>query len=174
MQEKTIKSRKIYKGRIISVRDDTVRMATGRITSREVVVHPGAVGVIALTSKNEIILVRQYRKPAEQVMLEIPAGLFNKGENLAVAARRELEEETGYKAGKIKKVFSAFMSPGYSTEKFHYFLTKDLTKTSQRYEEDEHIKVAKLPLSSAWRMVKAGKIKDNKTIVGIAIAKWMS
>jgi ADP-ribose pyrophosphatase len=148
-------------------------MATGRITSREVVVHPGAVGVIALTSKNEIVLVRQYRKPVEQVMLEIPAGLFNKGENLAAAAKRELEEETGYKAGKIKKVFSAFMSPGYSTEKFHYFLTKDLKKTSQRYEEDEHIKVTKLPLAAAWRMVKTGHIKDNKTIVGIAIAKWM-
>ncbi|MBI5698764.1 NUDIX hydrolase [Candidatus Saganbacteria bacterium] len=174
MQERTIKSKKIYKGRIISVRDDTVRMATGRVTSREVVEHPGAVGVIALTSKSEIILVRQYRKPVEQVMLEIPAGLFNKGENLAAAAKRELEEETGYKAGKIKKVFSAFMSPGYSTERFHYFLTKDLKKTSQRYEEDEHIKVVKLPLLKAWHMVKSGQIKDNKTIVGIAIAKWMS
>ena len=173
MQERTIKSKKIYKGRIISVRDDTVRMATGRVTSREVVVHPGAVGVVALTSKGEIVLVRQYRKPVEQVMLEIPAGLFNKGESLAAAAKRELEEETGYCAGKIKKVFSAFMSPGYSTEKFHYFITKDIKKTAQRYEEDEHIKVAKLPLASAWRMVKTGKIKDNKTIVGIAIAKWM-
>ncbi|MFA4905620.1 MAG: NUDIX hydrolase [Candidatus Margulisiibacteriota bacterium] len=174
MQERTIKSKKIYKGRIISVRDDMVRMITGRVTSREVVEHPGAVGVIALTSKGEIVLVRQYRKPVEQIMLEIPAGLFNKGENLAAAAKRELEEETGYKAGKIKKVFSAFMSPGYSTEKFHYFITKDIKKAVQRYEEDEHIKVAKLPLSSAWRMVKNGRIKDNKTIVGIAIAKWMS
>lgn len=174
MQEKTIKSKKIYKGRIISVRDDTVKMATGRVTSREVVMHPGAVGIIALTSKGEIILVRQYRKPVEQVMLEIPAGLFDKGENLTAAAKRELEEETGYKAEKIKKVFSAFMSPGYSTEKFHYFMTKDIKKTTQRYEEDEHIKVVKIPILAAWRMVKSGKIKDNKTIVGIAIAKWMS
>lgn len=174
MQEKTLKSKKIYSGHLLNLREDLVRLSTGKVSRREICEHPGAVAIAALTDKGEIVLIRQYRKPAEQVLLEVPAGLFHKGENLRSAAKRELEEETGYSAGKIEQVFSAYTSPGYSTELIHYFLAKDLKKTAQHYEEDEHIEVQLVPIEKAFKMVKAGKINDNKTMVGIIIAKWIS
>jgi ADP-ribose pyrophosphatase len=174
VQERTIKSKRIYSGNLLGLRKDTVKLATGRISTREICEHPGAVAVIALANKKEIVLIRQFRKPAERVLLEIPAGVFEKGEKLKDAARRELEEETGYLAGKMKKCFSVYMSPGYSTEELHYFLATDLKKTAQRYEEDEHIEVVMMPISRAWRMVEQGKVHDNKTVVGITIARWMN
>jgi len=174
VRERTIKSKRIYSGSLLGLRKDTVKLATGRISTREICEHPGAVAVIALTSKKEIVLIRQYRKPAERVLLEIPAGIFKAGEKLAEAARRELEEETGFYARRVRKCFSVFISPGYSTEELHYFLATDLKKTAQRYEEDEHIEVAVMPIAKAWRMVEQGKVRDNKTVVGITIARWMS
>ncbi|KAF0133740.1 MAG: ADP-ribose pyrophosphatase [Candidatus Saganbacteria bacterium] len=173
MREKTIKSKRIYKGRYIGLRDDWVCLATGRITRREICEHPGAVAVIAVTPKKEIVLIRQFRKPAEKVLYEIPAGLVDNGESQNEAARRELKEETGYKTKKIKKVLSAFTTPGYSTEVLHYFLAEKLSKHKQECEDDEHIEVALVPIDKAVQMVKSGKIDDNKTIIGIMYAKWM-
>ncbi|HTY12698.1 MAG TPA: NUDIX hydrolase [Candidatus Omnitrophota bacterium] len=174
MRERTIKSKRIFSGRLLGLRDDTVRLETGKISRREICEHPGAVAVVAVTGKKEIVLIRQFRKPAERVLLEIPAGLFNKGESLAAAAKRELAEETGYTARKIKKVFSAYMSPGYSTEVLHYFFASGLELSAQHYEEDEDIRVEVMPIARAMRMVKKGQVRDNKTIVGILITQWMS
>jgi ADP-ribose pyrophosphatase len=174
MRETTVKSKRIYSGHLLGLREDEVKLDTGKISKREICEHPGAVAVIAVTKKKEIVLIRQFRKPAEKVMIEIPAGLIDKGEKPAAAAKRELEEETGYVAGKIKKVFSAYTTPGYSTEVLHYFLATDLKKSAQHYEEDEEIEVAVTPLKKAVEMAQKGKIADNKTIVGIAIAQWMS
>jgi len=174
MREKTIKSKRIFSGRLLGLREDTVKLDTGKISKREICEHPGAVAIIAITAKKEIVLIRQYRKPAEQVLLEIPAGLFNKGEKLAAAAKRELEEETGFSAGKISPAFSAYASPGYSTELLHYFIATKLKKTGQHYEDDEQIEVDIVPIDKAFKMVKQGRIKDNKTVVGIIIAKWMN
>jgi len=174
VRERTIKSKRIFSGRLLGLRDDTVRLETGKISRREICEHPGAVAVVAVTGKKEIVLIRQFRKPAERVLLEIPAGLFNKGESLAAAAKRELAEETGYTARKIKKVFSAYMSPGYSTEVLHYFFASGLELSAQHYEEDEDIRVEVMPIARAMRMVKKGQVRDNKTIVGILITQWMS
>jgi len=174
VREKTIKSKRIYSGHLLGLREDTVKLTTGRISRREICEHPGAVVIAALTAKKEIVLIRQFRKPAERVLLEVPAGLFHKGESLKQAALRELSEEAGYSAGKIEPVFSAYTSPGYSTEIIHYFLAEKLIKTAQHYEEDEQIEVELVPVEKAFKMVKAGRINDNKTIVGIIIAKWMS
>ena len=156
------------------MRDDTVRLDNGRIGRREICEHPGAVAVVAVTGKYEIVLVRQFRKPAERVLLEIPAGLFNKGEPLVAAARRELEEETGFIAAKMKKVFSVYMSPGYSTEVLHYYFASGLKRTAQRCEADEQIEVEIVPVKKAIDLVRHGKIADNKTVVGITIAQWMT
>ena len=170
MREKTIKSKRIYKGRLLGLRDDTVKLSKGVISHREICEHPGAVAVIAVTKNKEIVLIKQYRKPAERVLTEIPAGLFNKNEPLKKAALRELKEETGFTARSIKHVLSTYTSPGYSTELLHFFLAKDLKAGKQSYEEDEHIEVHPVPIKQAVQMVKAGKIKDSKTVIGIWIA----
>lgn len=155
---------------MLKMRDDQVKMENGKISRREIVEHPGAVVLVAITDDKKIVFIKQYRKPVEGVIIEIPAGLVNKGESLKQAARRELKEETGYAAGKIRKVLSAYTSPGYSTELIHYFLANGLKKESQQYDEDEQIEVFLLSLSDAKKKIKTGEIKDNKTIVGIMLA----
>ncbi|MBI5700681.1 NUDIX hydrolase [Candidatus Saganbacteria bacterium] len=170
MFEKTIKSKRIYKGRMIGMRDDTVQMATGRISHREICEHPGAVAVVAITDKKEVVLIRQFRKPAEKVLYEIPAGLFEKGEAYKAAAKRELREETGFVSKKIKHLTSIYTTPGYSTELLHIFLATGLELTEQSYEEDEHIEVEVVPIKKAAKMIIDKKIVDGKTIVGILMA----
>ena len=169
--EKTTKTKRIYKGRIVGLREDTVKLSTGKVAKREIVEHKGAVAVVALYGKSKIVLIRQYRKAAGAELFEIPAGLANRGEKPINAAKRELEEETGFKAGKIKKVFEGFATPGYSTEIIQFFLAKNLKKTKQQNDEDELIDVEILPVKKCLRMVKSGKIRDLKTIVGVMIAE---
>lgn len=169
-EEKTTASRRIYDGRIVSLREDDVVLPSGIKAKREIVEHYGAVAVIALTDKNEIVFVRQYRKPAEGVMLEIPAGMMHKGEAAEATAGRELEEEAGYKARKILKVLEAYTSPGYSTEIIRYCIATDLIKVQQRCDEDENIRVELIGADKALNMIEQGEIKDNKTIVGIHLA----
>lgn len=172
MYEKTLKSDRIYSGSLLGLRKDQVELSGGVVSSREICEHPGAVAVVAITDNKEIVLIRQFRKPAEQVLIEIPAGLYKPGEDLYLAAKRELLEETGYEAGDMKKVFAAYTTPGYSTEVLHYFVATKLTKKAQQTEEDEQIEVDHYPVKDAFEMVKAGQIKDNKTVVGITIAQW--
>lgn len=169
--EKTLKTKRIHKGRIVGLREDTVKLSTGKVAKREIVEHKGAVAVVAIYGKGKIVLIRQYRKAAEAELFEIPAGLANKGEKPINAAKRELEEETGFKAGRIKKVFEGFASPGYSTEVIQFFLAKDLKKTKQKNDEDELIDVEILPVKKCLKMVKKGKIRDLKTIIGVMIAE---
>lgn len=169
--EKQISSKRIYKGRIVGLREDTVELPGGKVAKREIVEHPGAVAIVAIANENKIVLIRQYRRPAEDVLLEIPAGLVHKGETPLDAAKRELEEETGFHAKNIKKIFEGYASPGYSTEVIQYFLATNLEKRSQKTEEDELIEVRLYKISDCFKMIKEGKIRDNKTIIGIMIAE---
>lgn len=170
MFEKTLKTKRIYRGRIVSLREDTVKLTNGVISKREIVEHPGAVAVIAVTKDKKIILINQFRKPANKVLLEMPAGLVHKGESLVNGARRELTEETGYIAGRIKKVFQGYSSPGYSTEVISFYLATDLKKSRQNCDVDEIIRVKILPIKKCLKMLKDGKIRDNKTAIGIMMA----
>lgn len=170
MFEKTLKKRRIYKGRIVGLREDTVKLSNGVISKREIVEHRGAVAVIAVTKNNELVLVRQFRKPAEKVLLEIPAGMVREGESDMEGARRELMEESGYKAGKIRRVFVGYSSPGYSTEVMKFFIATDLKRSAQNCDVDEIINVRLYPLKECLKMLKKGKIRDNKTAIGIMIA----
>ena len=170
--EKEIKSEQKYKGTLIEVTRDTVELPDGRTAGRDVVKHPGAVAVIAITEDNELILVHQFRKPVEAVTLEIPAGVPKPGEDGARAAKRELEEETGFRAAKVEKVFEGYVSPGYSNEVLQYYWATDLQMMTQNTDEDEFVEVELVDLDACVDMLKAGKIKDNKTMIGIMIAQW--
>ena len=170
MKEKTLKTKRIYKGRIVGLREDTVKLDNGVVSKREIVEHPGAVAVIAITKDDKIVMIKQFRKPAEKVLLEIPAGLVHKGESDINGARRELTEETGYVAGKIKEIFGGYSSPGYSTEIITFFLATDLKKAKQNCDADEIIHVELCPVKKALKMLRVGKINDNKTAVGILMA----
>lgn len=170
LEEKKLGSKKVFKGRLLKLRVDSVKLTNGVRSTREIVEHPGAVTIIALTEDNKLVLVRQFRTAAGEVLLELPAGVPFKGEKGEETARRELEEETGYRAKSIKKVYEGFSSPGYSNEVIQFFLAKGLTLRQQKTEEDELIEVDLVDLGLCLDLVRTGKIRDNKTVIGVMIA----
>ncbi len=167
LAEKTIKSNKIHEGRAINFRVDTVMLPNGKTTTREVVEHPGSVVIIPMLDSEKVVLIKQFRYATGETLLELPAGTLERGEHLDECAARELEEEAGYRAGKLERVLSFYTAPGYSGELIHAYLATDLTPVEQRAEEDEFIQVSAVTLSSALRMVDSGEIRDGKTICGI-------
>ena len=171
LPEKVLASRHIYSCRIINVYDNLVKMDNGCIVKREIVEHSGAVAAIALTDKNQIVLVKQFRSPTKEYLLEIPAGLIKKGEKFEIAAKRELKEETGYSAKKAKVILRAYATPGYSNEIITYVLAQNVKFGKATPEEDEVTYPVVMSIANAFKLVKKGKIKDNKTILGLYIAK---
>ena len=167
LEEKTLSSVYIYQGEIINLRHDKVKLPDDRETIREIVEHPGAVAILALTEKKEIVMIRQFRKPADEVLWELPAGTLEEGEDLVSCARRELEEETGYYPRKIKKLITFFSTPGFCNEKLTLFLAEDLEKKNKNEDADEFIEVELIKPNEALRLVKENVIKDAKTIIGI-------
>ncbi len=167
LQEKTLTSNYLYQGKIINLRQDKVKLPDGRDTIREIIEHPGAVVILALTDKKDLLMIRQFRKPAEEVLWELPAGIIKPGENLINAARRELEEETGYFARKIKKLITFFSTPGFCNEKLTLFLAEDLEKRNKKEDLDEFIQNEFINFTEALKLIKKNVIKDAKTIIGI-------
>lgn len=171
LEEKTLESKRIYDGRIVNLRVDTVELPDGRHATREVVEHKGAVAVVPLLDANRVVMVRQYRQPAGQVLVEIPAGTIDPGESPEACAKRELIEETGYAAGRMTKLFATYLAPGYSEEMLHTFLAQDLTPKHADCDEDEFLEVLTVSLDDAVEMIGSGEIKDAKTVCGILMAK---
>lgn len=169
--EKTISSETKYQGKIVNLRVDQVELPNGKMTAREVVEHAGAVAVVPLTGKNEIIMVRQYRYPAGRVLLEVPAGKIEKGEDPALCAERELREETGFESGEIKLLYSFYTTPGFTDEMLHLYLARGLTQAGSSPDEDEFINIECISLDRALEMVDRGEIIDAKSIIGILAAK---
>jgi len=173
LKEIKISSDMIYQGKILNLRVDTVQLPNGNESKREVVEYTGAVAIVAITGKREIMLVRQYRYPAEREFIEIPAGKLEPGEKPLGCAKRELVEETGAKAGEWKQLFSFYSTPGFSNEEMHVFLALNLEFQEQNLDDDEFVEVERVPFQKALEMVRAGDINDAKTIVGILGAQDM-
>lgn len=166
--EETITStRRIYDGRVINLRLDTVLMPDGKMSQREIVEHRGAVAMIPLHADKTVVLVRQFRRPVAAAMLEIPAGTRDAQEDIELCARRELAEEVNLSAGRMVKLFHSYVAPGYSTEVIHTFLALDLTPTVGHTDEDEFLEVVRLPLDEAIAKISHGEIIDSKTISGL-------
>lgn len=164
LTEKTLNEEYIYKGRIIKVRRDEVELPNGHKSMREVVEHSGGVCVLPLTDRDEVIFVRQYRYPYKEVILEIPAGKRDHGEESPLeCGKRELAEETGAKADKYTSLGELYPSPGYCGEVIYMFLATGLTFGDTNPDEDEFLNVEKIPFDKALDMVLSDEIKDSKT-----------
>ncbi|MGG3841706.1 NUDIX hydrolase [Anoxybacillus kestanbolensis] len=169
LYEKTISKQRIFSGKVIDVYVEDVLLPNGEMSKREVVKHPGAVAVLAITEENKIVLVRQYRKALERMLVEIPAGKLEKGEEPLQTAKRELEEETGYVCEDMEPLHSFYTSPGFADELVHIFLAKGLTKKSEKQmlDDDEFVDVLEVTLEEALNMVKEKQIYDAKTIYAL-------
>lgn len=165
--EKQIKEEYAYKGRIISLRTDTAILPDGKTASREVVEHPGGVGVIALTKEGEILMVKQYRYPYSEITLEIPAGKRDKGEDVFITGKRELKEETGATAKNYIPLGELYPTPGYCDEIIWLYAAKDLEFFESEPDSDEFLECERVPFEKAVEMVMSGEIKDAKTVIAI-------
>lgn len=170
MEEKTLKSTRIYEGKVINLRVDTVELPEKKYSKREIVEHSGAAAVVPLTMDGHVILIKQFRKPMEEVIFEIPAGRLETKETPRNCALRELAEETGYSAGSLEELTAFYPSPGFSNEVIHLFLARDLTEGNANPDEDEYLEVMKIPFEEALKMVDQGIIRDSKTIIGLLMA----
>ena len=165
--ELTVASEVAWRGRILTVRVDQVRLPDGSETKREIIEHNGAVAIVAIDGAGNVLLVRQFRKPAEQVLLEVPAGTLERGEDPDDCARRELIEETGFATGSIHRICGFYTAPGFCTEFLHVYVARDLTPAYAHADADERIELVRLPLDECIRLVRSGAICDAKSIVGL-------
>ncbi|MBQ2774877.1 MAG: NUDIX hydrolase [Clostridia bacterium] len=163
LNEKTLEKIYIYNGKIINVRADRAELPNGKEAKREVVEHPGGVTIAALTDKNELMFVRQFRYPYGEVILEIPAGKLEYGEDPFEAGKRELREETGAVAQEYLNIGKFYPTPGYCGEIIHMYAAKGLTFTDLDPDEDEFLAVERIPLEKAVDMVLNNEIRDGKT-----------
>jgi len=170
LKEETISSSEIFTGKIIKLRVDDVLLPDSRVSTREIVEHAGAVAIIALDEEENIIMVRQYRKPVEQVLLEIPAGTLEADEDPLACAQRELREETGLTADHWQKILSYYSAPGFCNEKLHIYLARGLHEGQDDTDEDEFVETLRLPLRDAYQMIFTGEVEDGKSIIGLQFA----
>ena len=171
LTEKTIDSREIFKGRIIRVRLDTVRLPNGKEGIREVVEHPGGVAILAIDSEDRVLLVRQYRYPFERVMTEVPAGKREPGEPPFITAQRELQEEVGATADTWTELGTLIPSPGCYGETLYLCMAQDLHFGATHPDEDEFLEPLRVPLDEAVRQCMDGTLTDAKTVAAILKGK---
>jgi len=166
-EEKCISSERVYDGRLLQVYRDTVQLPSGKTSTREWIKHPGAAVVIPYLGNGQVLLIKQYRYPVGQTMLELPAGKIDSGESPDVAIRRELAEETGYSTQKLTKLGIIHTCVGYSNERLHLFWADELQRCDVRPDDDEIIEITPLHISAAMNLLYQGKITDAKTIIGL-------
>ena len=169
-EERTVDSRVAFEGRLINVRVDTVRLANGRLTTREIVDGSNSVCIVPVDRRGNVFMVRQYRKAIEGLILEVPAGAMDDGEEPEAAARRELREETGFSAEKLEFLSFFWTTPGYCTEGMYAYLATGLSLGDIAPDEDENIEVVKVALKEVPSMIASGDIVDCKSIASLMLA----
>ncbi|HBG0210955.1 NUDIX hydrolase, partial [Clostridioides difficile] len=167
LEEKTISSDRVYTGKVITLKVDTVEIPGQGYQKRELVEVGGAVGIVAITDDNKVVLVKQFRKPIEKPIFEIPAGKLEKNESPKECAERELKEETGYSAKNIKLIHKFFTSAGFSNEIMFVYLATGLTPGENNLDADEFLDVYEIELEEAYNMVLKNDVEDAKTSIGL-------
>jgi ADP-ribose pyrophosphatase len=167
MDERVLESRRLYDGRIVNLRVDTVAIDDGATATREVVEHVQAVAVVPVLADGRIALVRQYRLPAGRELLEVPAGSLDPDEDPDAAAQRELQEETGFATRRLSRLGGFWVAPGYCTEYIHIYLAEDLYESRLDADHDERIEVEIVTLDDALDRIDAGEIEDAKSVCGL-------
>src|SRR5699024_7851566 len=167
--EKTLQTKEIFNGNIISLQVDNVLLPDGNESTREIVKHPGAVAIIPITEDNKIIFVEQFRKPLERSLIEIPAGKIEPNEKPEITVVREVEEETGYTTEQLEHITSFYTSPGFADEIIHLYFTDKLTKLVEAVpgDDDEFVEICELTLQEALELIDNQKIDDAKTMYAI-------
>ena len=168
--EPTVESKLVYEGRILDLRVDTVRLPSGRLTTREIAEHSDSVCMVPLDSQGNVLLVRQYRKSVESNLLEVPAGGIEENEAPEDAVLRELQEEVGYTAGKITRLAGFWVSPGWCTEFMHAYLATELSPARLDADFDENITVIQVPLVQTIDLISSGEIQDGKSVASLLLA----
>jgi ADP-ribose pyrophosphatase len=167
LREETVSSERPWEGRLIQVRVDRVRLPQGHETRRELVEHAPAVAVVPLAAEGQVTLVRQWRHPAGQALLEIPAGVMERGEDPRECAERELQEEIGMWPGSLEYLMTVYLAPGYSEEEIHLYVAEKLEPRSLEADDDENLEVVKMPLEEAIAKAASGEMQDAKTVVAL-------
>ena len=163
-------TRRIFKGRVVTLDIDTVTLPNGATIELEMIHHPGAAAVVPMKDDGTVILIRQYRHAAGGYIYEIPAGKLHPGEDPKLCAARELQEEIGYQADSLELLTSILTTPGFTDEVIHIYKGTGLTKGKQDLDHDEVIEIVELPLEKALAQIIDGTIRDGKTIVGLQTA----
>ena len=166
-EEKVLSSQLIYHGRVVGLRVDTVQVASGRQTTREIVEHSDCVAIVAVDASDNVLLVSQFRKPVDKELLEIPAGSIEADEDAVATVCRELREETGYLPRKVERLGGFYSAPGYSTEYLYLYLATDLIPDPLYAEDTENIKLTRVPVSQIFNLITSGAICDAKSIAGL-------
>jgi len=169
--EEKISSKKIFSGKIIELYFDKIKLPNNKIATREKVTHPGAVGIIPVNREGEVFLVKQYRYPLKNTLIEIPAGKLDEDESPTDCAKRELKEEIGALGGKLIHISTFYTSPGFCDEILYLYLALDFEVKENNLDHDEFLQIIKIKLGDCLKLIKENKIKDAKTIIGILLAE---
>ncbi|MCC8042216.1 MAG: NUDIX hydrolase [Oscillospiraceae bacterium] len=167
LYEETVESKVMFEGRVVTVCSDKARLEDGKIAGRDLVIHPGGVCIVPLTDDNEVIMVKQFRYAFKTVLLEVPAGKLEPGEDPAESGKRELSEEIGARCDSYDYLGVCYPSVAYLTEKIHIYLARGLHFGETHYDEDEHMDIVRIPLEKAYEMVLNNEIPDAKTQIAI-------
>ena len=167
LTETGLESETVFKGRLMHVKRDRVRLPDGGESTREYIVHPGAVVVIPVFGNGDLLLERQHRYPLHRDFIELPAGKIDPGEDDLACAKRELEEETGYTAGEWREVTTIYPCIGYSDERLAFYLARGLEPGNHGRDHDEFLEIFRLPFGEAMQWVRDGRICETKTVVGL-------